>query len=399
MNNRIGTDTVPHPPFSRNSIACIVLDLLREEVAASRRGAAAAMRPAAWTEATRVDADGLDLDSLERLNVAAALNEFFHLHEYGAEDYLLAATLVGEWCDVVEQSLRETGTHLTFRTSGSTGTPKRCTHRLAELRAEAAGWAEYLGSPTQLIALVPSHHIYGTLFTAMLPDLLGGGCRVDRAAGADAVARAGPGAVVIATPTIWAYLGRSLLAFPPGLTGVSSTAPMPGRLAHQLGGQRLARLVEVYGSTETAGIAVRDRHDAPFRLLDRWTRTEAGELAPRDGDPVAMPDSAEWLDDRHFAVRGRIDGAVQIGGLNVFPDRVRDVLLSHAGVAEAAVRLDADTGRLKAFVVPAAQAARETLAAELDRWCGARVADVERPRRIAVGANLPRGAMGKPANW
>jgi 4-coumarate--CoA ligase (photoactive yellow protein activation family) len=384
-------------PLSRNSIARIVLDLLREEVTASRRGAGAAMRPARWSEATRADADGLDLDSLERLNIAAALNEFFHLHEYGAEDYLLASPLVGEWCDVVEQSLRATGTQLTFRTSGSTGAPKRCTHRVADLLAEASRWAEYLDGPTHLIALVPSHHIYGTLFTAMLPDLLG--CPVERAYGADAVARAAAGSVVIATPTMWQYLSRSLLAFPPDVVGVSSTAPMPAQLAHQLGGQRLARLLEVYGSTETAGIAVRDRHDAPFRLLDRWMRDATGGLVCEGGEPVALPDAAEWLDERHFALRGRIDGAVQIGGLNVFPDRVRDVLLAHAGVAEAAVRLDADTGRLKAFVVPAAGTAGETLVAELDRWCGARVADVERPRRIAVGANLPRSAMGKPADW
>ncbi len=388
-------------PLSRPSIVRIVLDLLREEVTASRRGATAAPNPAGWSEATRADdgegGGGLDLDSLERLNVAAALNEFFHLHEYGAEDYLLASPLVGDWCDVVEQSLRATGAHLTFRTSGSTGAPKRCTHRVADLLAEAAGWAGYLGPTERLIALVPGHHIYGALFTAMLPDLLG--CPVERAVGADAVARATPGSVVIATPTVWAYLSRSLLAFPPGVTGVSSTAPMPGQLAHQLGGQRLARLVEVYGSSETAGIAVRDRHDAPFRLLDRWTRTAAGALAGADGDPVAMPDAAEWLDDRHFALRGRIDGAVQVGGLNVFPDRVRDVLLSHAGVAEAAVRLDGETGRLKAFVVPEPGEVEDTLAAELDRWCGARVTGVERPRRIAVGASLPRGAMGKPADW
>ncbi|WP_375428536.1 AMP-binding protein [uncultured Sphingomonas sp.] len=397
MFNRTGADAATSSPLSRDSIVRIVLDLLREEVAASRRNAAATLLPATWSEATRADGEGLDLDSLERLTIAAALNEFFHLHEYGAEDHLLASPSVGDWCDVVEQSLRATGTHLTFRTSGSTGTPNRRTHRVADLLAEAAGWADHLGPTGRLIALVPSHHIYGALFTAMLPDLTG--CPVERAAGADAVARAAPGTVVIATPTMWAYLSRSLPCFPPGVTGVSSTAPMPARLAHQLTGQRLARLVEVYGSTETAGIAVRDRHDAPFRLLDRWVRGATGELTGADAEPVAMPDAAEWLDDRCFTLRGRIDGAVQIGGLNVFPDRVRDVLLAHAGVAEAAVRLDADTGRLKAFVVPAGTQAGDVLVGELDRWCGARVADVERPRRIAVGADLPRGAMGKPADW
>ena len=360
-----------------------------------------AMRSSRWTESTRVDDGGLDLDSLERLNVAASLNEYFHLHEYGAEDYLLAATSVGEWCDLVEQSLRETGTHLTFRTSGSTGVPKRCTHAVSDLHAEAAAWAAYLGPVARIVALVPSHHIYGTLFTAMMPDVLGPDCPVERVVGADAVTRAGSGTVVIATPTMWAYLARSLVAFPPGVTGVSSTAPMPVQLAHRLSGQRLARLVEVYGSSETAGIAVRDRHAAPFRLLERWRRIGTGDFARgRDGAVVAMPDRVEWLDDRHFALRGRIDGAVQIGGTNVFPDRVRDVLLAHADVAEAAVRLDVATGRLKAFVVPkGGDAGGTVLADDLDRWCGARVPDVERPRRFAVGASLPRTALGKLADW
>ncbi len=180
-----------------------------------------------WNEATRLDAEGVDLDSLERLNASAALNEFFHLHEYGAEDYLLALSTVGEWCDLVERSLAATGTHLTFRTSGSTGEPRRCTHSIADLSVELEHWASTLGPVARVIGLVPSHHIYGTMFTAMLPDRLGVECVTGPTIGAGAVSRAAPDTLVVGTPTHWAFLARSLSAFPPGVTGVTSPRRSP----------------------------------------------------------------------------------------------------------------------------------------------------------------------------
>lgn len=115
-----------------------------------------------------------------------------------------------------------------------------------------------------------------------------------------------------------------------------------------------------------------------------------------------MPDAANWVNDRHFALTGRRDGAVQVGGYNVFPEQLRAILLTHPGVEAAAVRYDAESGRLKAFVVPADLAGYERsdeLIDELDVWCGARMRSHERPRRIAVGAVLPLNAMGKLADW
>ena len=390
--------------LSRAAVVRITLDLLAHELSRSRGESAAALGRDGWGEATRLDGDGLggdglDLDSLERMDAASAMSELFHLHEYGAEDYLLALRSVGEWCDLIEQSLAATGERLTFQTSGSTGEPKRCTHALADLWAEAAGWARMFPATPRVVATVPAHHIFGTIFTALLPDLLG--CAV--ATGTAAVRDAPAGTLVVGTPTHWAYLARALLAFPDGLAGVTSTAPMPASLAHRLRGQRLGRLVEVYGSSETGGVAMREREDAAYRLLDGWTSSPDGSLdrllSTGEHATLASPDHLRWLDDRHFVLEGRRDGAVQIGGVNVFPGRVRDVLLAHAGVAEAAVRLEREAGRLKAFVVPAGDADPEGLAAELDRWCGDRLTAVERPRRWAVGGALPVNGMGKGADW
>ena len=79
---------------------------------------------------------------------------------------------------------------------------------------------------------------------------------------------------------------------------------------------------------------------------------------------------------------------------------MRDVLLAHPLVEDAAVRLmRPDEGqRLKAFVVPR-PGAGAAFAQELRAWADARLAPLERPKAITLGPRLPRGALGKPADW
>jgi acyl-coenzyme A synthetase/AMP-(fatty) acid ligase len=69
-------------------------------------------------------------------------------------------------------------------------------------------------------------------------------------------------------------------------------------------------------------------------------------------------------------------------------------------VADAAVRLmRPDEGiRLKTFVVPR-PGAGAGFTQELRAWIDARLAPPERPKAITLGPQLPRGALGKPADW
>jgi 4-coumarate--CoA ligase len=109
-----------------------------------------------------------------------------------------------------------------------------------------------------------------------------------------------------------------------------------------------------------------------------------------------------WCGERSFRPDGRIDAAVQVGGVNVFPAYVADVLRMHPQVADASVRLmRADEGaRLKAFVVPRAEDAdADALARDLDAFAAARLHAPERPAAYTFGARLPRQASGKAADW
>jgi len=404
----------------RGALARFISDLVADELARLRPGAILALPPRPWPAALQLDEDGLGLDSLDRMAVAAALTEALHLHESGIEDLLLAQRGFGDWVETAAESLRRFDAALTFRTSGSTGTPKPCRHPLAALQHEVEVLAELpplRDAVGRVLAAVPSHHIYGFLFTQLLPLRLGAGETIDvRGLTAPTLRhqlRAGD--LVIGHPTFWrlfAQHGRGT-PLPQGVRGVSSTAPCPDALALGLVEQGLQSLLQVYGSSETAGIGWRDGAASPFALLPHWQRayaeaSAAPEILLRSGPggpfaPVVLQDHLNWRDPKHFTVAGRTDTAVQVGGVNVFPSQVRLCLCDHPAVADAAVRLMAphEGDRLKAFVVLHSRAGpdRHALYAELDAWTRTRLPVPARPRAIEFGPALPVDNRGKACDW
>jgi hypothetical protein len=106
-----------------------------------------------------------------------------------------------------------------------------------------------------------------------------------------------------------------------------------------------------------------------------------------------------WADDRHFWPGERRAGAVQVGGVNVFPGAVRALLRGHPAVKDVAVRLHDFSGqpRLKAYVVPWPEADPGTLAEHLRQWAAERLPAAARPAHVAVGLALPVNAEGKYA--
>jgi 4-coumarate--CoA ligase (photoactive yellow protein activation family) len=395
----------------------LVVSLIADEVGRQRRQPVTPAESEAWPDTMLMGEgdlpDALGLDSLARIDVAARLNQFFHLHEVGVEDYLLIEKTLGRWVELVGIGLERSGHRVTFQTSGSTGVPKACTHALAVLADEArtlAGILEpsLLGPARRVLAMVPPHHIYGLIFTVLLPRSLGAEPVDIRTWSPGRLAKeARAGDVLVATPHLWRYLATSLPGFPPGLVGTTSTAPMPPDLAEVLASKGLARLVQVYGSSETSGIGWRDEPAGAFQLFAHWRPAADGAaLVPvAGGDSVPLGDEVEWLGADRLRPLRRRDGAVQVGGVNVFPDRVRDVLAGHPDVAEAAVRpfaVDGDQARLrlKAFVVPRAGIAPDiAFEAAIKAHAGAALATLERPVSWTFGAALPRTEIGKLADW
>ncbi|MFH8348636.1 amino acid adenylation domain-containing protein [Streptomyces sp. NPDC018045] len=95
---------------------------------------------------------------------------------------------------------------------------------------------------------------------------------------------------------------------------------------------------------------------------------------------------------------GRVDDQVKVRGHRIEPGEVEQALGAHPAVRQAAVAARADrTGdlRLTGYVVPAADAARQTLAAELRRDLLARLPEYLVPSVITVLDALPLTPNGK----
>lgn len=394
-------------------LARFLADLVVDETAHLRPGSPT-LPAGPWPLDTSLGEDGLGLDSLERMSVAAALSEALHLHESGAGDQLTTLNTFGDWLQVTGRALAQFDARLTFRTSGSSGQPKPCTHTLADLQQEIRFLASLFRGASQaplrrVLTAVPAHHIYGFLFTVLLPVELGQLPVEDvrKLTVNHLPMHMAAGDLLVSHPMHWALLARHASALPAGVVGTTSTAPCPDPTARLLTEIGLQRLVQVYGSSETAGIAWRDAPESPYELMAHWIRPEGGghelqrlsdHTAPRT---FVLQDLLTWHGPRHFSVAGRLDQAVQVGGINVFPSRVRDVLLQHPEVADAAVRLMAvpASTRLKAFVVPKPDVDTAEFTQRLDTWLGTRLSAAERPRAFALGASLPRNAQGKLVDW
>ncbi|MEG3163400.1 class I adenylate-forming enzyme family protein [Sphingomonas sp. PB2P19] len=349
-----------------------------------------------WPDAVPIGATGLGLDSLEQLGAVGALAETFDLDDgmLGAE----RAQTVGDWVDWVMKAHRSRAGRICVRTSGSTGAPRLCAHSVADILDEAALWAERCADRRRVVALVPASHLYGMIWTAVLPSLLG--VPVRRATVGLSMGLAA-GDLVVAVPEQWEALLRLMRRFPEGVVGVSSAGPLDDRLARNLIAAGLTQLIDVYGSSETAAIGTRIVPSSDYDLLPRWTMTARGEgdwqLVDRTGTTADFPDYIERTGERSLRPVGRRDGAVQVAGHNVWPERIAQLLRDSDGVAEATVRLGA-TGRLKAFIVPLAGQDPTTLAIDLERAV-AHLAGHERPKSFRFGSRLPRNGMGKLCDW
>lgn len=397
----------PRPPWwqERPALERVVRDLVAAELALARPGRALPSQP--WAPGLDLAAD-LGADSLDLMGAASALGDLLGFARGGMDDALLARPLLADWIDTAQASLARFDAGLVFRTSGSSGMPKRCAHRLAGLWREVDELARLLPGRRRVLGAVPAHHIYGFLFTVLLPQA---GCAplpvldLRGASPAALSSQLQPGDLVVAHPDYWRQVAALGPAFPADVCGVSSTAPCPDDVALSLADGGL-RLLQVYGSSETAGVGWREAAGEPYRLLPYWRAAGEGMLE-RDGEDAqaerfALQDRLEWHDAGRFLPAGRIDQAVQVGGANVFPAYVGEVLALHPAVAQCQVRpMRPDEGtRLKAFVVPRADAGEPAaLRAELASWTAARLTPPERPAAFSFGPALPRQPNGKPADW
>ncbi len=361
---------------------------------------------AAINEETRLDADGVGIDSLGLLDLAAKVATFFRLHESELEDELLRRRSIGDWTATVMRAWANGSRSITFTTSGTSGAPAHCTHRWASIAQELDAQAALFADRQRIVGLVGPRHIYGFLFCVLLPRWLGVPFVDGRGAAAAGLARVSrSGDLLVGFPMRWdlaAPSGR----WPDDVTGVTSTGPIAAATIAALRQRGIGRMVEVYGSSETGGVAWREHPAEPLRPYPHWSLDCDCALVRSDPEVPGLTYQVESPDTLRaraggFDVTGRRDGAVQVAGCNVSCAHVARVLGKHPDIQSCAVRLMGahEGARLKAFVVVRAGVASETLRPLLRRWMRTLLSTAEMPANIVFGNALPRNAYGKLADW
>lgn len=300
-------------------------------------------------------------------------------------------------------------------TSGTTGTPKPISHTLDSL------------SRTVVRDGTAASMVWGLLYDpnrmagiqVILQSLLSG-ARLVAPPLADplheriAALVAGGVTAMSATPTLW----RRILQLPGSTDLELEQITLGGEIADQTVLDALrhrypeARIVHVFASTETgAAFSVRDgRAGFPLAYLSEPPRgialeirddilhvhTPGASAAGADGF-ASTGDIVEIVDDRVF-FRGRASGVVNIGGANVWPEEVENLLRSHPGVVDAVVSATPNAlvgNLLVARVVAAPDAERAGLGKELRAFVRGNAPSTHVPATVKVVDELETSAAGK----
>ena len=307
---------------------------------------------------------------------------------------------------------------LTLCTSGSSGEPKRIEKTLRQLSNEVQAleqlWGADLGPVACMIGSVAAQHIYGLLFRVLWPLCAGRTFVRRQLAFPEDMQRASrehPAFAWVASPAQLKRMGDNLDW--PALGSVrrvfSSGGALPAEAARSLE-RRLGQWpTEVFGSSETGGIAWRQGGDL-------WQPFAGVELS-QDGDGallIASPylpaghvehtaDAARISPDGRFELLGRLDRIVKLEEKRISLPMLEQALAAHEWVSEARLGVvqesRASLGALlvlsEAGLLALRNLGRRAVTQSLRQYLSGHCETLALPRRWRWLRQLPLNAQGK----
>lgn len=216
---------------------------------------------------------------------------------------------------------------ITLFTSGSTGSPKAFPKRLTELEVETGELCRIWGGlidGRRVYSTVNHQHIYGLLFAVLLPLSAGLPVCADPLRYPESLEALGdPCPILVCSPAFFKRVAEAEFPaglFPGGATLFSSGGVLPEAVARDVERKLGTSPMEIYGSTETGGIAFRksvaEKSWTPFPR-NTVTINEEGRIvvtSPYILDPSGFTcgDLGRYVDDGKFILEGRADSIVKI---------------------------------------------------------------------------------------
>lgn len=318
--------------------------------------------------------------------------------------------------DTINESINLGAVKLVLFTSGSSGTPKAIHKTLEQLDIEIAelskNWQSML-TGSRVHSTVSHQHIYGLLFRILWPL-----CssvpfsRFNLEYPEQIVSHADSKMVLVSSPALLKRLSEEQSAKP--LVGIfSSGGPLPLEAAQQARTLFGELPIEVFGSTETGGIAYRQQVNAqtPWQLFS-CIKAELNQenciklMSPYiDRDNwYQTADECEMVSDNQFILKGRTDRIIKIEEKRISLVEVEKRLEQLSWINECAVIPFEEPNRLiLASVIVLSDEGKQMLNSvgkgkfwlllrnELRKW----LEPIAVPRRFRVVEEIPLNSQGK----
>ena len=342
--------------------------------------------------------------------------------------------------DVVPVDISPDDNAIILYTSGTTGRPKGAILTHENLFSNARDTADYLGfsDSDKVVATLPVFHVFALTVVVNAPLLKGATILlVPRFTPQDVfdIVKNHQATVFAGVPTMYNFLYQSqanVEDFSTIRLAISGGSSLPVALLHNFEDRFNVRVSEGYGLSEASpvtlfnpldrerkagsiGTSIRNVENRIVNELGEDVQVgEVGELIVRGPNVMKgyykMPEETAatirdgWLytgdlaridEDGYFYIVDRKKDLVIVGGFNVYPREVEEVLFAHPGVVEAAVigMPDANFGEsIHAYVV----VKEESIDAEnLSAYCAEHLAKYKVPRNFEFLTELPKNTTGK----
>lgn len=308
------------------------------------------------------------------------------------------------------------GGRIYFFTSGSTSAPKTILKSFASLSDETLNSAKILPHKknTSVLSTCEPCHLYGMLWRILCPLALG--LEIDNKTiktPEELIARQSSceSVVIETTPSFIEALARyrDMFDFPKNCAGVITSG---GLLKKEFSESAFAMWActpnEIFGSTESGGIAVRNQSKSQeWEVFEKVRVRVDGRGCINAESPYAcdgffqLNDMVELLENgRKFLLKGRIDRLAKVGETQIFLPDLENVYCRHSHVEN--IRVEMLGGVLRALVVPSLEGKEALLKGgklsfvrELNSFAAGEFERKLLPKKFRIVNRFPLNPQGK----
>ncbi|MDR1614991.1 MAG: AMP-binding protein [Campylobacteraceae bacterium] len=301
-------------------------------------------------------------------------------------------------------------------TSGTTGMPTGAFKTKKHIQSEVEVLANLFKSYgiTKIAASIPFIHIYGILIL-MLAKFLDIDLRFrERFLPADLADLAGENSLIATTPLyINAFLQTEEKYDFKGSLFVSSTAPLSDTSAGEFCKRFNANIIQLYGSTETGGIAYRKNGESLWQPLHGVVCTKAKDTCLHVHSPwvsdylyeggfkhlggkIKTFDKVEFQGDK-FELKGRESNIIKIGGKRLSVIQIESIIENHPKVKTALIDVvkNSDNKSLKDENLLVYIEGEKPTVSELKNLIKKDIGTINIPMEIVMVEKIPKSQMGK----